>query len=942
MGQLFGRERELALWADVRERTAAGRGGTLAFSGRAGIGKTALVDHVATEATAAGWRVLTARNVPLNASLPGTVLWQWFAQLVRSTPEGQEPFDGPGGLVRRLVLRTEHAADAGALAFATAWALRSLAATGPVVCVVDDAQWCDQLSHDVVATLPGLVADEAVLLVLGVRDEPGDPAPDAVRDLLDRLGPTRSTLQPLKHRDLTAWLGEAGVPAPREAASRVQIASAGVPYFVEELVAGLADRLDEPASDDAGESLGQESAQALLVDRVHRLSDRDRDVLRAVTLLGEQAVDEHLVALTGHDADALAAAFTSLRAQRLLGAGYPPRLSHALVGAAALDGLTERRRAALHGEIARVLDTAGEHRSVVAGHLLRTTPDDDPDVARALAEAATEAVALGSPGTAVGLLERALRQHDLSYDHRAEMVELLGRAHLLAGDAAAAAGAWRRDLATLDVASRVERLVDVGDALFSAGDVAAASESFGEARTLLEDGAALGEDVEARVLGRLFGAGFLGGSGLAQRHDRLSRILAQDPRADRAGDRALLAQESMRMVMAGEPASTAGDLATRALRGRHLMHEEGSGGSMFAMAASTLMHVDRDADSIAALDAGLDRARRHGSVLEHATLAYSRGLVHHRRGRLRLAQADLESALAARELGWNTFVDVAAGVLVLVHVARGEQEAAREVLEQIPLAAPRPAFFAAVVREAHARVALTDGDAERALTLLAEAVELTESFRGPAFSSWRRTGIVVAAELGRDALARSWAEEELRAAEAFGADRLRAVARVSAARVQPFERAVPMLREAIVLLGRVESRLLLAQTHHDLAVLLLDHAEDQPARRAEGVELARRGLALADQVGAAPLAGGLADLLAGQLDGEAEVERSASLVDRLSPSELTVCELAVQGLTNRQVAEHLFVTVKAVEWHLSRAYAKLGISSRRDLAPHLRGSAELA
>jgi ATP/maltotriose-dependent transcriptional regulator MalT len=423
-----------------------------------------------------------------------------------------------------------------------------------------------------------------------------------------------------------------------------------------------------------------------------------------------------------------------------------------------------------------------------------------------------------------------------------------------------------------------------------------------------------------------------------QRHDRLARIVEQDVRADRAGDRTLLAQESMRMTMAGEPARTAADLATRALRGRHLMHEEGSGGSLFSMAVSTLLHTDRDAEAFSHLDAGLEHARRRGAVLEHATLAYTRSLLHERRGRLRLAQADLESALAARDLGWRTFVEISAHVLVRVHLARGDVDAARPLLDLMPLDSGT-SLWAAVNRQSHAAIAVVDGDGERALALLAEAGEHAESFRGPAFTSWRREGIAVAMALGRETLARSWADEEVRAADAFGSPRFRAFALQAAAAAYPFERAVPMLREAISLLGRVEGRLVLALAHHDLARLLLDQEERRPERRDEAIELARRGLALADQVGAEPLARDLSDLLAGT---DTEVERSDSLVDLLTASELKVCELAVQGLSNRQIAEHLFVTVKGVEWHLSKSYAKLGISSRRELASHLRDASELA
>ena len=55
-------------------------------------------------------------------------------------------------------------------------------------------------------------------------------------------------------------------------------------------------------------------------------------------------------------------------------------------------------------------------------------------------------------------------------------------------------------------------------------------------------------------------------------------------------------------------------------------------------------------------------------------------------------------------------------------------------------------------------------------------------------------------------------------------------------------------------------------------------------------------------------------------------------VDALTPSEERVCRLAADGMTNRQIADHLFVTVKTIEMHLANAFGKLAIESRRDLA----------
>jgi len=95
----------------------------------------------------------------------------------------------------------------------------------------------------------------------------------------------------------------------------------------------------------------------------------------------------------------------------------------------------------------------------------------------------------------------------------------------------------------------------------------------------------------------------------------------------------------------------------------------------------------------------------------------------------------------------------------------------------------------------------------------------------------------------------------------------------------------------------------------------------------------REGLAIASACGAAPLAERAgAELLA---SGARPRRAALSGPDALTPSERRVADLAASGMSNREIAEQLVVTVRTVEFHLSRAYAKLDISSRRELAARL-------
>ena len=98
----------------------------------------------------------------------------------------------------------------------------------------------------------------------------------------------------------------------------------------------------------------------------------------------------------------------------------------------------------------------------------------------------------------------------------------------------------------------------------------------------------------------------------------------------------------------------------------------------------------------------------------------------------------------------------------------------------------------------------------------------------------------------------------------------------------------------------------------------------------------QRAIDVADRSGAARVSADAASLL-GRLGGS-PVARAASGAADLTPGELRVVELAATGMTNREIAQALFVTVKAVEWHLSNAYPKLGIRGRRELSAVFRDS----
>jgi DNA-binding CsgD family transcriptional regulator len=137
--------------------------------------------------------------------------------------------------------------------------------------------------------------------------------------------------------------------------------------------------------------------------------------------------------------------------------------------------------------------------------------------------------------------------------------------------------------------------------------------------------------------------------------------------------------------------------------------------------------------------------------------------------------------------------------------------------------------------------------------------------------------------------------------------------------------AIETLREAVNALAGTDLRLELGWALHDLGARLRIRGDRRDAR-----EPLRRALELASHTESALLARHAHDELAAS--GARPRRERLEGVEALTPAERRVAQLAAEGLTNRQIAESLWVTLKTVEVHLGRSYGKLGIGSRRDLA----------
>jgi DNA-binding CsgD family transcriptional regulator len=196
----------------------------------------------------------------------------------------------------------------------------------------------------------------------------------------------------------------------------------------------------------------------------------------------------------------------------------------------------------------------------------------------------------------------------------------------------------------------------------------------------------------------------------------------------------------------------------------------------------------------------------------------------------------------------------------------------------------------------------------------------------PAIVPWRSLAATAHHQLGAAGEARRLAAEDVDLARQFGAPRALGVALRVQGVVEGGARGLERLQEAAAVLAGSPARLEHARALADLGAALRRAGRPE----AEAGEALRRGLELAERCGATILADRLSEELTAA--GLRPPRRSRRSPVALTPGEARVAQLAAGGLTNKAVAQQLFVSVRAVEFHLGNVYTKLGISSRRQLA----------
>jgi len=911
---------ESAIDAALRSSTQ-GSGRVLVLEGAPGLGKTALLAYAAERARGHEVTVCAAVGGELEQGLAWGIARELLGGYSRERPELVHP-------AAAVALGAERSAagDPVAAAYALTELCGELTSEAPLLLVVDDAHWADRMSASWLAYLAPRARELALLLLVAARPE--DPRrPPELAILAGREGVTSVSLSPLSQSGASS-LVRGTLPQASDALCRAcQQASGGNPFLLAELLRQLRGSSVETMVGSL-ERLPLGGVDRAVARRLAAAGGDAQALAAAAAVLGTSASlarAADVAAMT--DVEARAAAL-ALRAGGILRDSADGRLrfAHPLLRSAVERAIPQGTRSALHLDAARSLDGTLSSVDRVAAHLLLVEPGSDAWIQAQLEAAGDAALIAGAGGDAVALYQRAAAERT----DKARLVGLLGKlgSAALRFDPAAAEAPLRRALSgTRDPARKVSLALSLAMALQMLGRMS-------EAVVILQ---ALGEDLAAvaaprllriRVEAELLAQAFFDEGSRDMRRTRLAQA-ASELTGDDPEELLIVSQLAVEAVNHGT-VEQARQLATQAWADGQL---ESIAGSLISPTVMWMpyfhMYVDDYQWTINMMEHWLETARRTGSAV---LTAFAYAILAEAEWRAGACTDSLSSAQSA----WNIASEFAAeaparwmamGNLAQTRLATGDIAGADALLggHGFLEGSPSLTILMPLPRALRAEVLVANGKLEQGVTELEQAWAWANR-REPSPGAWRFPAALVDGllALGRREDASDVARRWLQHTRRFGAQSTLGMAQRAFALTQRGDSQIKHLRQAEGTLARSPAR-----GEHARGLVELGAALRRAGCRREAREPLRSALDLATRCGATPLA----ERARVELKASGARPRSQLLTGEqaLTPSERRVAKMAATGLTNREIANALFISRKTVERHLTNIYVKLETNDRSRL-----------
>jgi DNA-binding CsgD family transcriptional regulator len=901
-GELRDRRRECDALDRLLDAVRAGDGRALVVRGEPGVGKTALLDYLAEQAS--GCRVARAAGVESEMELAYAGLHQLCAPMLARL----QRLPGPQreALGTAFGLSSGPAPDRFLVGLATLSLLADAAEEHPLVCLVDDAQWLDRATAQILAFVGRRLVAESVGLVFAARVPIGELA-----------GLPELVVEGLPEADARTLL-DAALTGPLDAQVRDRILAetGGNPLALLELPRGLT-----PAELAGGFALPSAVALSASIQesfrrRIEALPEQTRSLL--LVAAAEPIGDPVLVWRAGERLSLAPQAAAPAAEAGLLEVGARVRFWHPLVRSAAYRSASTQQRQQVHRALAEVTDPAIDPDRR-AWHWAHAAPGPDEDVAAELERSAGRAQARGGLAAAAAFLERSVA---LTRDpaRRTERALAAAQASFQAGAFDAALGL----LATAEGGPLDEFQRARVDLL--RGQVAFASGLGSEAPPLLLKAAKGLEPLDMELARETYltawaaavFAGHLAGADDLLEICRAARALPPPVGAPRPID--LLLDGLALLETEGRAAAAATLLrAGRTFAEGAMSVEDSLRWAWLATAASNAVWDDDSTRAIAARTVQL--IRDAGALAQLPVALAALGTATAWSGDFAgaaalIAEADSVAAATGSRIAPYT-------TLRLLALRGREAEASALIASTIERAAAGGQGMAAT--NAYWAAAVLYNGLGRYEEAAAAAQQATASTFEPFVSMWALPELVEAAARGREAeLARDALERLAETTQPCGTDFALGIEARSRALLSDGAAADDLYREAIDRLRRTQLRPELARAH-----LLYGEWLRREARRVDAREQLRTAHAMLDATGMQAFAErARIELLA---TGETARKRTVETSEELTAQEALIARLARDGLSNPEIGTRLFISARTVQYHLGKVFAKLDITSRAQL-----------